>query len=207
VVLNDSNLRFGPHNELSRSAGYCLSIVGLGAIVDYNYIHDCPARGIDVTGNSDGSLLLGNVITRCTPGILSAAAADNNVFAHNVIHANSNDGINAGLTSSGLVFRNNIFSNNVGYGLRAGASVFAANDHNDYSGNTSGTCTACSSIGAGSLTSDPKYMDPTIDDFRLQPSSPNLNAGIDTGNDVNGPAPGNGLFNGAAPDIGAHESP
>jgi len=50
-------------------------------------------------------------------------------------------------------------------------------------------------------------MDPTIDDFRLQSSSPNINTGIDTGNDVNGPAPYGGLFNGAAPDIGARESP
>jgi hypothetical protein len=207
VVLNDSNLRFGPGNEVSRSAGYCLSMVGLAATVDYNYIHDCPARGIDVTGNSDGSLLLGNVVTRCTPGIISANTAANNKFLHNVIHANTNDGINAGTSGTGHVFRNNIFSNNTGYGLRAGAAMLAANDHNDYFANSLGTCSGCASLGAGSLTSDPKYLDPTIDDFRLQSSSPNINAGIDTGNDVNGPAAGNGLFNGAAPDIGAYESP
>ena len=84
-------------------------------------------------------------------------------------------------------------------------SSFSANDHNDYFGNTLGTCSACS-VGAGSLAVDPLYLDSSIDDFRLQPGSALIDAGIDTGNDVNGPQPGNGLFNGSNPDIGAHES-
>jgi PKD repeat protein len=208
VVLNDTNLLFGPYNEVSRSAGICISVIGQFNTIAWNYIHDCSTRAIDLTGSSDSALVIGNVIAGSDPGIFFGAGADNCVIVHNVVNANLGDGVWVGSTSdSGIQLRNNIFSGNAGYGLRATDAEFAANDHNDYFGNVQGTCTACSSLGAGSLQSDPLYLSPASDDYRLQLSSPNANAGIDTGNDVNGPEPGNGLFNGSNPDIGARESP
>ena len=203
VFLNGTNARFGPDNEVSRSADVCVGVVSVAATIDRNFIHDCPGRGLVLTGSSDGTLVLGNVIARSAPGILFGSGANNNTLVHNVLHANS-DGINAGATPSGIVMQNNIFSANTGFGMRADDLVFAANDHNDYFGNSVGTCDACS-LGTGSLTSDPQYIDAAADDFRLQPTSANINAGIDTGYDVNGPAAGS--FNGANPDIGAKESP
>jgi hypothetical protein len=208
VVLRDTNVIFGPNNEVSRSADHCISVVGQADTIAANYIHDCATRGIDLTGNSANTLLIGNVIARSDPGIFFGAGADNCVLWHNVVHANLGDGIWVGSSAdTGIQLRNNILSGNAGYGLRATDSAFIANDHNDYFGNVLGTCDACSSLGAGSLQSDPLYLSAAANDYRLQLSSPNVNAGIDTGADVNGPEPGNGLFNGSNPDIGAHESP
>jgi parallel beta-helix repeat protein len=208
VVLNDANVLFGPYNEVSRSAGICISVVGQPDTIAWNYIHDCATRGIDLTGSSDGALVIGNVVTNSNPGIFFGAGADNCLIMHNVIEANLGDGVWVGSSSdTGIQLRNNILSGNAGYGLRATDGVFTVNDHNDYFGNAQGTCTACSSLGTGSLQSDPLYLSPASVDYRLQLSSPNVNAGIDTGNDVNGPEPGNGLFNGSNPDIGARESP
>ena len=42
-------------------------------------------------------------------------------------------------------------------------------------------------------------------DYRLEPDSPLIDAGVDVGVDVNGSQPG--PCNGTAPDIGAWESP
>jgi hypothetical protein len=148
--------------------------------------------------------VIGNVLARCAPGILFGSGADDTIIVHNVFHANTSDGIAAGSASSGVTLQNNIFSANAGFGLRGQSSVFAVNDHNSYFGNTAGTCSACP-LGTGSLTSDPQYMDAAADDYRLQPSSPNIDTGADTGNDVNGAE--SGSFNGTSPDIGANESP
>ena len=105
------------------------------------------------------------------------------------------------------MLQNNIMSHNLQWGMMADDSEFAVRQYNAYFGNRSGTCDACSGLGNGSLTDDPVYLDAAGYDFRLQPSSTLINAGTDTGYDVNGPAPGNGLFNDTAPDIGAFESP
>jgi hypothetical protein len=57
------------------------------------------------------------------------------------------------------------------------------------------------------ITIRPLYVNAAGYDFRLQPSSTLINAGTLTGSDANGPALGNGLCHGSAPDIGACESP
>ncbi|MEO8181788.1 MAG: right-handed parallel beta-helix repeat-containing protein [Deltaproteobacteria bacterium] len=208
IILNDVNVTFGPYNEVSRSAGHCITVVDQTDTIMWNFIHDCATRGIDLTGSSSGALVIGNVITGCNPGIFFGNQADDCELAHNVLHANVGDGVwMGGLSNRGNQLQNNSFSNNTGYGVRTDDSEFSANDHNDYFGNALGTCSACSSLGAGSLTTDPGYIDAVSNDFRLRSFSPCINAGIDTGNDVNGPEPGNGLFNGSNPDIGACESP
>jgi hypothetical protein len=204
VILNDADVQFGPFNEVSRSGDDCVSVLGQNATLDWNYIHDCAIRGIELTGTSDGALVIGNVLTRSDPGILLGTGADNITLVHNVLHGHRSDALLIAPTDTGAVLRNNIFSSNDAFGVRGADAVFASNDHNVYFANVVGTCTSCA-LGAGSLTVDPRYMDASADDFRLQPGSALIHAGIDTGNDVNGPDPG--LFHGTNPDIGARETP
>ncbi len=54
------------------------------------------------------------------------------------------------------------------------------------------------------MDGDPRFTDVVANDYRLGEGSPAINAGSDTGLDVNGDQPGS--FNGAAPDMGAFES-
>jgi PKD repeat protein len=205
VILNGLNVRFGPDNEVGGSASHCLTVVAADATIDRNFFHDCQGRGLDLTGNSDRAFVLGNVITRSEPGALFGNGALDLVFSHNVLHANRSEGLFASTVDTGILLQNNIFSSNAAVGVRGTDSVFAANDHNNYFANGTADCSGCS-LGTGSLTVDPRYMDSSADDFRLQPGSPLIDAGVDTGNDVNGADPGNGLFSGSNPDIGAHES-
>jgi hypothetical protein len=204
VILSDAAVHFGPFNEVSRSGDDCVVVLGPNATLDWNHIHDCSIRGIELTGTSDGALVIGNVVSRCDPGMLLGTGANDITLVHNVLHTHRGDGLLIAPTDTGAVLQNNIFSSNDAFGMRAEDAVFASNDHNVYFANGVGTCTACS-LGAGSLTVDPRYMDASADDFRLQPGSALIDAGIDTGNDVNGPVPG--LFHGANPDIGARETP
>ncbi len=57
----------------------------------------------------------------------------------------------------------------------------------------------------GSVLADPRFLGQDAGDFRLAPGSPAVNAGFDSGLDVNGPAAGD--FNGSGPDLGGRESP
>jgi parallel beta-helix repeat protein len=207
AFINGPGNTFGPGNIVSRSAEHGLTVFD-DTIVVANEFHDNAERGIDLTGSSDGSLVIGNVLTGNNPGILFGAGASSNVVIHNTLHRNASDGIFvAGSGTSGTVLQNNIFSENVDFGLRTNDEPFFANDHNSYFSNGLGACSDCSSLGPGSSSSDPLFIDAVANDFRLAPASPNRDAGIDTGRDVNGPVPGNGLFNGSNPDIGARESP
>ncbi len=196
---------FGPNNVVSRSASHGMTVFR-ATTIERNEFHDNTLRGLDITGSADGCVVIGNVITGSDPGIFISAGSDDNVIVHNTLHANTSQGADMSNGVSGTVLQNNIFSSNALFGVDAGNAQFSVNDHNDYFANTSGTCSSCS-LGTGSLTSDPEYVDAPANDFRLRSFSLAADAGVDTGRDVNGSGPGDGLFNGASPDIGARETP
>ena len=98
-----------------------------------------------------------------------------------------------------------IFSNNGAFGIRGGDSNFATLDYCNFFGNGAGACMTCSSLGTNSLTDDPAYILPAAFDLRLLSASTLIDAGTDLLIDVNGPPAGD--YNGAAPDMGAWESP
>ena len=125
------------------------------------------------------------------------------IFVHNTVIGNTN-GVGVGASVSGIVLQNNIIMNNTQYGLASDGSQLITNDHNTYFGNQT-DCNGCSTLGDNSLTVDPMILDIAGHDFRLDPDSLLINAGASTGYDVNAPVSGNGLYNGAAPDIGARE--
>jgi hypothetical protein len=70
-----------------------------------------------------------------------------------------------------------------------------------------GSRSGCTLSGLNDRSDEPKFVDPSVADYRLLPTSLLIDRGFETGHDLNGPSVVNGMFNGAAPDIGASESP
>lgn len=121
-----------------------------------------------------------------------------NVFDRNAVYGLQADDV------SGLTIRNNLFTHNGTYGLSATATGIV-HDHDGFHGNGTAPVAPNLTTGPTDLLTDPHYVDGSGGDFRLQSGSPAIDAGTDTGLDVNGAAAG--LYNGAAPDLGATETP
>jgi hypothetical protein len=121
----------------------------------------------------------------------------------NVFDGNAGDGVQAA-DGAELTVRNNLFTSSGGLGLNA-LPAGLTHDHNGYFGNAGGAVAPGLSTGPTDPLLDPLYVDGAGGDYRLLPESPAIDAGIDTGLDVNGPGPG--LYDGPAPDLGASETP
>ncbi len=164
--------------------GLLVSAVPPGAVVEVrrNRIHAGAGAGMEVA-TSEGSL----------------------VIRHNLFHGNGIDGLTAAAAT--LDLRDNLFTGNGHLGVNAPPGDFAAGffDHNGFWGNGKGATNNPLLPGPTDVLADPLYMNETGGDFRLAPDSPAVDAGVDTGLDANGPAPG--LYNGTAPDLGPEETP
>lgn len=124
---------------------------------------------------------------------------------HNTFDGNAGDGVQAGTVP--LDVRNNLFTRNGGYGIAAPAGDFApgALGWNGFWGNVLGTVLAPLATGPTDVLADPLYVNRPAWNFNLIPASPAIDVGVNTGLDVNGPAPG--LYDGVAPDLGAEGTP
>ncbi len=201
--LRVSNFQIG---IAARSSG---NTVGPG-----DHVHGCRI-GVQLAG-SDGSIGGLRCHDNSEHGIQIQTGILGSEIAQTTLHNNGIDGIQAGsavtirhatvalnqtgITGSGdapLVVENSIFYQNSGSGITVEDQ--ATVDFSDFFGDSCGNCF----IGASSITDDPQFVD-VPDDFSLATGSPAINAGTDTGLDVNGDSAGN--FNGAAPDMGALES-
>jgi len=97
--------------------------------------------------------------------------------------------------------QNNIVVSNKG-GINSIQDSNSRNHHNLVWGNAT-NYVGDARVGEGDLSLDPRFVDPSAKDFRLQPGSPAVDAGLDLGLAMD--YDGNPRLVGAAPDLGAFE--
>jgi PKD repeat protein len=198
-AISADGTTIGPHNEIFACDRGVRSLDPI-ELID-NIIRDNVSEGARIRGNADGSMVRGNVFARNNVGI-DLAQADLASLLHNTLYDHQDVGISVAVSSADATVLNNIIHSAGNSGIDASDAPFALLDNNCYFNTT--PCSACT-IGGSSTTDDPLFIDEGVDDFRLQSTSTLIDQAVDTGFDVNGAAPGN--FDGAAPDIGAHEMP
>jgi hypothetical protein len=196
--------------------------VGIRAATDGNsvgpgaHVHGCAA-GV-LLGTSHNTITGLRSHDNDEHGIQVATGAGDIRVSQVILQHNAIDGIQAsgtsllvrhatialngvGITGGGeaaITVANSIFYRNAGAGLTAEDSAEV-----DFADFFEDTCNNCA-VGDNTIDGDPLFVDVEEDDYRLGEGSPAINAGSDTGLDVNGDQPGS--FNGAAPDLGALES-
>lgn len=205
AFVNGPGNVFGPGNVIRRSAEHGLTVYDATIVVD-NEFHDNAERGIDLTGSSDGALVIGNVVTGSDPGILFGAGASGNVVIHNTVHQNLSDGVfMAGAANTGTLLQNNIFSQNGGFGLRAGDGQFTPTITTTTSRTRWAIAASAvrSALAAHRATRSSSTRPPTTS--VSAPAAPTWIPVSTRAATSTGAVPG--LFNGSNPDVGARESP
>ncbi len=203
--------------------GTCLAVgASASAIGPGLDVHGCGA-GVQVTA---ADVRLRGVLAHDNTGHgihITAPAARADLFQL-VVHDNGGDGIRARATT-GLRARHVTVAVNAGAGIDAREGATAVTVLNAILGRNAGpgvavdgqasldaleycdffedTCEGCA-IGAGSITSNPRFTNLTGRNLTLKAGSPCADRGTDTGLDTNGDE--RGLFGGGAPDLGAFES-
>jgi hypothetical protein len=202
TFTGDGNI-FGPYNEVAFNSEWSIYVNANTEFVQ-NSFHDNVQMGLRFVGAA-GSLAWKNTFIRNNRGVWMGVNNDGVQFINNTFHANTLEGIQVFNSVGAVDLRNNNFSSNGTYAVTANDGNFAFIDYNNYYDNPDGACDSCSTTGANSRTEDPQYINPAQDDLRLFHSSTLINAGLDLGYDLNGPAADN--FTSTAPDIGAWEAP
>ena len=203
LLVGGAGSTVGPGNEIANFPGGP-GIQTNGAVtVLRNRIHNTQF-GIAFYASDNARALGNDLYANTMRGIYVGTGVSNLVIWHNTIHGNAQVGLLFSANQSGHDVRNNVFSGNGTYGVQASNSYFSAFDYNDFFGNVTAPCNGCT-LNANSRTDDPAYRSASGADFRLLPASGLVNVGAVVSYDNNGGAPGN--YNGAAPDLGAHEFP
>lgn len=192
----------GPGNTFVGGSSHAIALNGLGDELRNCQIYDPGQNGVFVGGTADNPFLVGNLIVRAAKGISLGSGVAGASIWHNTIVSSAESAIVVGQASENDL-RNNVLTHSTNYGVVGGDDKFVRLDHNLYFQNSLGNCNPCT-LGASSVLSDPQYVNFADDDFSLQLTSPAIDAGGDTGTDVNGGTAG--LFDGAAPDIGYYEA-
>jgi len=205
--LAGSSNTFGPGNVVSFNDPTGIVVQGPN-VVERSTFHNHSRNGIELGGLSDGTRVIGNTCYRNASGIVLTSGANSNTLIHNTLVDNNTSQIAFANGVTGEIVRNNVLAFGLQWGMIASSAVFGTLGPNAYFGNVAGACNNCGGVlGTQPVITDPLLINVTARDYRLSPSSPAINVGVDTGFDVNGPASGSNNYNGPAPDLGANESP
>jgi parallel beta-helix repeat protein len=143
----------------------------------------------------DGNQAYENIIRNNDRGISIGYGASNTQIYNNTIYGNTYDGISNGWgwgrkPDSNTIIENNIVSNNGGYGISNSAAgtpqgepIGTVIQNNFLFNNAWGEIfdTGVETVILDNLTGDPEFVDPRANDFRLQSTSPAINAGATLG--------------------------
>jgi len=199
-----TSLAVGPGNLFAQSLSYAIQ-TGVPAQVIGNVVRDNTADyGVRLLDAAAGTLIAQNVFRGNLSAVGVLGSATGSRIVNNVIDGQTDWAVLIGARASTIELKNNVFTGNFNSSVINDGGRNASIQYNDLFGNVGSACT-CGAIDGTNKTYDPRYVNATGDDMRLQPDSQLINAGTDLGIDVNGPLPGN--FNGSAPDIGAYEAP
>lgn len=203
VQLKGTGGVVGPHNDISQMPNKGVTVKAANNTVEASSLHH-NGLGIDTSGLSGSVVRRNRIWLNAGAGIQIANGETGAVVVHNVVHGNGGTAIAVGTGVTALDLRNNVLTDNDGWGVSApDASAFAIREPNAFHANDVGAL-SFATPGPSSVLADPRFLDTSSGNFRLRRDSPCVDAGADTGLDVNGAAAGS--FHSLAPDLGAHES-
>jgi hypothetical protein len=202
LVYGGSNLLVAD-NLFAQNLSYAIQTEAPAQIIR-NVIRDNAEDGVRLLDGATGTLVAQNVFRRNLSAVGVLGQATGSRIVHNVIDGHAEFSVLVGSRANAIELKNNIFTANRASSVINDGGDNAVIQYNDLFGNLGGACT-CGALDSTNQAYDPRYANSTAEDMRLSSDSPLINAGIDTGVDVNGPFAGN--FNGSAPDIGAYEAP
>jgi len=204
-ILATASGKIGPGNEVSGATNGIQASLQASQppdiVIDGNRIHANVWNGLLLSKITLATVQRNLVYANGVSGI--QVSSSGGLLRYNTFDGNGGDGLYAG-SQVAMDVRDNLFTRNGYHGTGGFVSSFSPFDHNGFFGNALGPI-AGAAPGATDVTADPRYFDHAGGNFRLLPGSPAVNAGVDVGLDVNGPESGN--FDGAAPDLGAAETP
>ena len=162
--------------ELTRGGDNAIHIKADSCTITECYIHDCAKHGIRLEASYN--LLLRNIIYSVGEvGIKNEDAGDFNLIYGNTIHGSGNHGIELKNQAKNNRAFNNIVTQNDNAGIKAPPEAVCG--FNNVWGNIGGDYDGGVVDSAGSISEQPRFVDPLVGRFDLRNTAAEINAGLE----------------------------